>query len=79
MEAVGYGARAVSAGDVTARTVYIVQFCLIILAPVLMAGVIYVMFSRVVFHVVPAHARTLSLLWVPRPCLLLAQCHVVVC
>ncbi|KAH8909497.1 RTA1 like protein [Coniochaeta sp. PMI_546] len=65
MEAVGYGARIASAGDVTQRTVYIVQFCLIILAPVLMAGVIYLVFGRIVFHVVPAESRTIKLLWVP--------------
>ncbi|OIW33233.1 RTA1-domain-containing protein [Coniochaeta ligniaria NRRL 30616] len=65
MEAAGYGARIASAADTTARTVYIVQFCLIILAPVLMAGVIYLVFGRIVFHVVPAEARTFRLLWVP--------------
>ncbi|KAK3940383.1 RTA1 like protein-domain-containing protein [Diplogelasinospora grovesii] len=65
MEAVGYGARTASAGDVTARTVYIVQFCLIILAPVLMAGIIYVVFGRIVFLVVPPQARTTRLLWIP--------------
>jgi hypothetical protein len=65
VEAAGYGARIASAADTTARTVYIVQFCLIILAPVLMAGVIYLVFGRIVFHVVPAEARTFRLLWVP--------------
>ncbi|KAB5570657.1 RTA1 like protein-domain-containing protein [Coniochaeta sp. 2T2.1] len=65
MEAAGYGARVASAGDVTQRGVFIIQFCLIILAPVLMAGVIYLVFGRIVFHVVPAEARTFRLLWVP--------------
>lgn len=65
VEAGGYGARIASAGDVTIRTVYIIQFCLIILAPVLMAGIIYVVFGRIVFHVVPAEARTFRLLWIP--------------
>jgi hypothetical protein len=65
VEAAGFGIRIASAGDISARTIYIVQFCLIILAPVFMAGIIYVVFGRLVFHVVPAHARTLRLLWVP--------------
>lgn len=65
MEAVGYGVRVASAGTTTARTIYIVQFCLIILAPVFMAGIIYVVFGRIVFHVVPPHARTVRFLWVP--------------
>lgn len=65
VETGGYAARIISAGDVYARTVWIVQFCLIILAPVLMAGIVYLVFGRIVFHVVPAEARTLKLLWVP--------------
>ncbi|CAK7205922.1 hypothetical protein SEUCBS139899_008702 [Sporothrix eucalyptigena] len=65
MEAVGYGARIASAGHVTNRNLYIIQFCLIILAPVLMAGIVYVAFGRIVFHVVPPEARTARLLWVP--------------
>ena len=66
VEFAGYAARTVSASNTTARTIFIVQFCLIILAPVLMAGVIYVLFGRIVFYVVPAPSRTLKLLWVPR-------------
>ncbi|KAH8880977.1 RTA1-domain-containing protein [Thozetella sp. PMI_491] len=65
MEAVGYGARIASANDVTARTVYVIQFCLIILAPVIMAGIIYVVFGRIVFLVVPPESRTIKTLWVP--------------
>ncbi|KAF5609315.1 rta1 domain protein [Fusarium subglutinans] len=44
---------------------YVVQFTLVILPPVLMAGVIYVIFARVVFWVVPPESRTLRFLWVP--------------
>jgi hypothetical protein len=65
VEAVGYAARIASAKDVSDRTLYIVQFCMIILSPVLMTGVIYVAFGRIVFHVVPAASRTTKLLWVP--------------
>jgi len=65
VEAVGYGVRIASARNVSERTTYIAQFCLIVLAPVFMAGVIYVVFGRLVFHVVPPHARTIRCLWVP--------------
>lgn len=65
VEAVGYGVRVASAGNTSGRTIYIVQFCLIILSPVFMAGIIYVVFGRIVFHVVPPHARTARFLWVP--------------
>ncbi|KAH8668689.1 RTA1 like protein-domain-containing protein [Xylariales sp. PMI_506] len=65
MECIGFGARTESAIDTTDRNAYIAQFLLIILAPVIMAGVIYVVFGRIVFHVVPAEARTTKLLWVP--------------
>lgn len=41
------------------------QYCLIILAPIMMAGIVYVVFGRIIFHVVPPEARTLRLLWVP--------------
>jgi len=65
MEAVGYGARIASTQNVDARTIYILQYCLIILAPVIMAGVIYVVFGRILFLVVPPASRTIRLLWVP--------------
>ncbi|KAI2470628.1 RTA1-domain-containing protein [Annulohypoxylon bovei var. microspora] len=65
MEVVGYAVRIVSANNPTSRDPYAVQFCVIILAPVLMAGVIYVVFGRIVFHVVPAEERTTRLLWIP--------------
>ncbi|KAH6892586.1 RTA1 like protein-domain-containing protein [Thelonectria olida] len=65
METAGYIARVFSAKDTTEKKPYVLQFCLVILAPVLMAGVIYVVFSRIVFWVVPPELRTLKLLWVP--------------
>ncbi|KAI1374674.1 RTA1 like protein-domain-containing protein [Hypoxylon crocopeplum] len=65
MEVLGYAVRIKSAGDVSNLNLYAIQFCVIILAPVLMAGVIYVVFGRIVFHVVPAQERTTRLLWVP--------------
>ncbi|KAI0881950.1 RTA1-domain-containing protein [Annulohypoxylon maeteangense] len=65
MEVVGYAFRIVSANDPTSLNPYAVQFCVIILAPVLMAGAIYVVFGRIVFHVVPAEERTMRLLWIP--------------
>ncbi|KAI8966242.1 RTA1 like protein [Daldinia sp. FL1419] len=65
MEVVGYAVRIASAGSPTDLNLYAIQFCVIILAPVLMAGAIYVVFGRIVFHVVPAHERTTRLLWIP--------------
>ncbi|KAJ2897988.1 putative rta1 domain protein [Zalerion maritima] len=65
MELVGFIFRIKSSKDVSDRIDYIIQFCLIILSPVLMAAAIYVIFGRVVFHIVPQHARSLKLLWIP--------------
>ncbi|KAI0841673.1 RTA1-domain-containing protein [Hypoxylon sp. FL0890] len=65
MEVVGYADRVASAANPSDMNLYAVQFCVIILAPVLMAGVIYVVFGRIVFHVVPAEERTTRLLWIP--------------
>ncbi|KAH6995927.1 RTA1 like protein-domain-containing protein [Ilyonectria sp. MPI-CAGE-AT-0026] len=65
MEVIGYAARVVSAKNPTNKTPYVLQFTLVILAPVMMAGVIYVIFSRIVFWVVPPESRTLRILWVP--------------
>ncbi|KAI1769183.1 RTA1-domain-containing protein [Hypoxylon sp. FL1150] len=65
MEVLGYGDRIKSAGDPTNLNLYAVQFCVIILAPVLMAAAVYVVFGRIVVHVVPAQQRTTKLLWVP--------------
>ncbi|KAI1384711.1 RTA1-domain-containing protein [Hypoxylon trugodes] len=65
MELVGYASRIASAKDNTNLTLYALQFCLIILAPIIMAGAIYVVFGRIVFHVIPAQDRTTGLLWIP--------------
>ncbi|CAM1501337.1 Fc.00g104990.m01.CDS01 [Cosmosporella sp. VM-42] len=65
MEVAGYVARVLSASDITQKKPYVIQFTLIILAPVLMTGVIYVIFGRIVFWVVPPESRTLRFLWVP--------------
>ncbi|KAI1478997.1 hypothetical protein K445DRAFT_73746 [Daldinia sp. EC12] len=65
MEVAGYADRIASAKNPTDLNLYAIQFCVIILAPVLMAGVIYVVFGRIVFHVVPARERTTRLLWIP--------------
>lgn len=65
VEAVGYIGRCVSTQNVTARSIYVLQFALIILAPVLMAACCYIIFSRILFLVVPHDARTFQLCWVP--------------
>ncbi|KAL4980442.1 RTA1 like protein-domain-containing protein [Aspergillus desertorum] len=65
MEAVGYIFRCISTQDTSARTVYVLQFVLLILAPVLMAGALYVLFGRIIFLVVPKDQRTFTVCWVP--------------
>ncbi|KAJ5805225.1 ZIP metal ion transporter, partial [Penicillium riverlandense] len=65
MEAVGYISRCISVENVTKREVYVVQFALIILAPVLIAACCYIVFGRILFLVVPSESRTLRLCWVP--------------
>ncbi|KAK9417124.1 putative RTA-like protein [Seiridium unicorne] len=65
LDCFGFGVRIKSAADVTSRGLYIAQYLCIILAPVFMAGIIYVVFGRIVIHVIPARARTVKLLWVP--------------
>ncbi|KAG9239467.1 RTA-like protein [Amylocarpus encephaloides] len=64
MEGIGYIARILSINDQTKKTLYILQFALIVLAPVLMAAGCYIIFGRIVFHVVPKESRTLKLLWI---------------
>ena len=66
VEVIGYAARIKSASEPTEKKPYVLQFTLIILPPVLMAGVIYVVFGRIVYWVVPPESRTLRFLWVPR-------------
>ncbi|KAJ5729371.1 RTA1 like protein-domain-containing protein [Penicillium malachiteum] len=65
MEAIGYIGRCISSQHVTEKPIYVLQFCLIILAPVLMAACCYVIFSRILFLVVPQESRTFRLCWVP--------------
>ncbi|KAL4949034.1 RTA1 like protein-domain-containing protein [Aspergillus filifer] len=65
MECIGYIARVVSTQDTTARIPYVLQFSLLILAPVLMAGALYVLFGRIIFLIVPRDKRTFRICWVP--------------
>ncbi|KAL6237722.1 hypothetical protein BDW75DRAFT_72029 [Aspergillus navahoensis] len=65
MEAVGYISRCISIQDTSARTVYVLQFALLILAPVLMTGALYVLFGRIIFVVVPREQRIIKVCWVP--------------
>lgn len=65
MEVVAYIARCVSTQNVTNKSIYALQFSLIILAPVLMAACCYILFSRILFLIVPREERTFKLCWVP--------------
>jgi hypothetical protein len=66
VEFAGYGFRIASVGNVTNQNLYVIQFLFVMLAPVFTAGIVYVVFGRIVFHVVPARARSTKLLWIPR-------------
>ena len=68
MEVVGYVARVISAKHVSEKNPYRLQLVIIVLAPVVMAAVIYIVFSRIIHWVVPPESRTFKLLWVPRRC-----------
>ncbi|KAL4808810.1 RTA1 like protein-domain-containing protein [Aspergillus unguis] len=65
MEAVGYICCIISTQNTSAETVFILQFALIILAPVLMAAALYIVFGRIIFLVVPKEQRTFRICWVP--------------
>ncbi|TAQ90322.1 hypothetical protein B7494_g1394 [Chlorociboria aeruginascens] len=65
MESAGYIIRSISTKHVDSKNLYVLQFCLIVLAPVLMAAACYVIFGRIVYHVVPSVSRTTKLLWIP--------------
>ncbi|KAK9234156.1 RTA1 like protein-domain-containing protein [Lipomyces kononenkoae] len=65
MESLGYIARSLSSENPEKRGLFIGQFCLIVLAPVLMAAACYIIFGRLVYRVVLAESRTMKVLWVP--------------
>lgn len=65
VEAAGWISRCISVKDVTDKPSYSVQFGLVILAPVLMAACCYIIFSRILFLIVPREKRTFKLCWVP--------------
>ncbi len=46
MEVIGFIARVISARNTSSRAPYIVQFVLIVIAPVLMAAGLYIVFVR---------------------------------
>ncbi|TVY41356.1 Protoporphyrin uptake protein, partial [Lachnellula occidentalis] len=64
MESIGYIVRCLSTQKPDDKVLYVLSFALIILAPVLMAAACYIVFGRIVYHVVPSEARTTRLLWV---------------
>ncbi|KAK9365304.1 RTA1 like protein-domain-containing protein [Lipomyces kononenkoae] len=65
MESLGYIVRTVSTKNPDKKGLFVAQFCLIVLAPVLMAAACYVIFGRIVYRVVPVESRTTKFLWVP--------------
>ncbi|KAF8867134.1 RTA1 like protein [Acephala macrosclerotiorum] len=65
MESAGYILRCLSTQNQTNKNLFVSSYSLIVLAPVLMAAACYIVFGRIVFHVVPKENRTVRLLWVP--------------
>ncbi|TGO42721.1 hypothetical protein BHYA_0006g01240 [Botrytis hyacinthi] len=65
MEGAGCIIRAISSKRVTEKSIYVAQTALIVLSPVLMAAACYIIFGRIIYHVVPKKARTTRLLWIP--------------
>ncbi|KAM0164150.1 hypothetical protein ACHAPG_000901 [Botrytis cinerea] len=65
MEGAGYIIRALSTKHVTEKSIYVAQTALIVLSPVLMAAACYIIFGRIIYHIVPKEARTTKLLWIP--------------
>ncbi|KAK6614292.1 RTA1 domain containing protein (7-aminocholesterol resistance protein) [Botrytis cinerea] len=65
MEGAGYIIRALSTKHVTEKSIYVAQTALIVLSPVLMAAACYIIFGRIIYHIVPKEARTTKLLRIP--------------
>lgn len=65
VETIGYLARIVSIRNVDKNGPYVISFLLIVLAPVVIAASIYILFGRIVFYVTPIKKQTASFLWVP--------------
>lgn len=51
MEAIGFIFRALSASDVTNRNEFIIQYCMVILAPAILAAGCYMVFGRLLVWV----------------------------
>lgn len=65
METVGYIGRSLSIKNVDNQSLFVLQFALIVLSPVMVAAFCYIMFGRITFLVVPKESRTTKLIWVP--------------
>jgi hypothetical protein len=65
METIGYVSRVASTKNVDAKGPFVISFVLIILAPVVVAASIYILFGRIVFYITPQEKRTTRFLWVP--------------
>jgi len=63
MELVGYAFRIVSIHHQLEEAPFAVSFVLIIMAPVVIAGAIYVLFGRIVFYVTPRELQNFKFLW----------------
>lgn len=64
VETLGYIARIISIQNVDKKGPFVISFLLIVLAPVVIAAAIYVLFGRVVVYVTPRKKQTASFLWI---------------
>ncbi|QKX62190.1 uncharacterized protein TRUGW13939_09349 [Talaromyces rugulosus] len=65
MESVGYIARCISTQNQQNQSIYVLQFSLTVLAPLLVAAFCYILFGRLTYLVIPRESRTWKVIWVP--------------
>jgi hypothetical protein len=65
VESVGYIARCISTQNQQNQSIYVLQFSLTVLAPLLVAAFCYILFGRLTYLVIPRESRTWKVIWVP--------------
>lgn len=67
MECIGYLARSISTQKQDNQSIYVLQFALTVLAPLLVAAFCYILFGRITYYVIPRGELRSSwkLIWVP--------------
>ncbi|KAF2874001.1 RTA1 like protein-domain-containing protein [Massariosphaeria phaeospora] len=65
-EGIGYAARAAANKDIETKTPYIIQSCLILLAPILFAASIYMILGRLITRTDSVHLSIIRARWVTK-------------